>query len=129
MEWSTLPLVRRIFGELTPQEFVSVQPMNLPSGPIFYLDFKYGTDTNRLYTNDSDVYGNTSGSGDASGGLYGAGKFGYSINDSDYQVSRFISTHQVVTYTTVGVTWSDVDFEPDLSSSIIYRTIYRRWFD
>ena len=35
-----------------------------------------------LHTENSDVYGNTSGSNvDASGGLYGAGKFGYSIND------------------------------------------------
>ena len=40
-EWSgvALPLVRRIFGELSSQEFVSVQPMNLPSGLIFFLDF------------------------------------------------------------------------------------------
>ena len=41
-EWSgvALPLVRRIFGEIASKEFVSVQPMNLPSGLIFYLDFK-----------------------------------------------------------------------------------------
>ena len=44
-EWSgvALPLVRRIFGEISAQEFVSVQPMNLPSGLIFFLDFKYGS--------------------------------------------------------------------------------------
>ena len=44
-EWSgvALPLVRRIFGEIAAQDFVSVQPMNLPSGLVFYLDFKYGT--------------------------------------------------------------------------------------
>ena len=44
-EWSgvALPLVRRIFGELAAQDFVSVQPMKLPSGLIFYLDFKYVT--------------------------------------------------------------------------------------
>ena len=37
-EWSgvALPLVRRIFGEISSKEFVSVQPMNLPSGLIFY---------------------------------------------------------------------------------------------
>ncbi len=38
-----LPLVRRVFGEIAAKEFVSVQPMNLPSGLVFYLDFKYGT--------------------------------------------------------------------------------------
>ncbi len=83
-EWSgvALPLVRRIFGELAAQEFVSVQPMNLPSGLIFYLDFKYSTDQTTLHTDGADVFGNTSGSNtDATGGLYGAGKFGYSIND------------------------------------------------
>ena len=41
-EWSgvALPLVRRIFGEIASQDFVSVQPMNLPSGLVFYLDFQ-----------------------------------------------------------------------------------------
>ena len=43
-EWSGVALVRRIFGELAAQDFVSVQSMNLPlSGLIFYLDFKYGS--------------------------------------------------------------------------------------
>ena len=41
-EWSgvALPLVRRIFGELAAQDFVSVQPMNLPSGLIFWIFYK-----------------------------------------------------------------------------------------
>jgi len=44
-EWSgvALPLVRRIFAEIAAKDFVSVQPMNLPSGLVFYLDFKYGS--------------------------------------------------------------------------------------
>ena len=81
-EWSgvALPLVRRIFGELAAQEFVSVQPMNLPSGLIFFLDFKYGSANVPNHVENSDVFGNTSASNaDASGGLYGAGIFGYSI--------------------------------------------------
>ena len=78
-----LPLVRRVFGEIVAKDLVSVQPMNLPSGLIFYLDFKYGTAQTDNHTNNADVYGNTSGSNvDATGGLYGAGKFGYSINDN-----------------------------------------------
>ena len=77
-EWSgvALPLVRRIFGELAAQDFVSVQPMNLPSGLIFYLDFKYGTAQTANHTQGSHIHGNTSASADASGGLYGARKFG-----------------------------------------------------
>ena len=38
-----LPLVRRVFGDISAKEFVSVQSMSLPSGLIFFLDFKYGS--------------------------------------------------------------------------------------
>ena len=120
-EWSgvALPLVRRIFGELAAQDFVSVQPMNLPSGLIFYLDFKYGTNQTNLHTENSDVYGNTSGSNvDASGGLYGAGKFGYSINDVNTAAITSGSAVSATAFTTGTVTWEDVDFEPSLSASV-----------
>lgn len=111
-EWSgvALPLVRKIFGELAAQEFVSVQPMNLPSGLIFYLDFKYGTGQPGFNQGDQ-VWGVTSGSGDPTQGLYGAGKFGYSINEST-------STTTATAAHTSSAVWSDVDFEPDLSASI-----------
>ena len=120
-EWSgvALPLVRRIFGELAAQEFVSVQPMNLPSGLIFYLDFKYGTAQTGNHTENSDVHGNTSGSGDATGGLYGAGKFGYSINDQSTAAQAIhASAASSGNYISGSVSWADVDFEPDLSSSV-----------
>jgi hypothetical protein len=93
-EWSgvALPLVRRIFGEIAAKDFVSVQPMSLPSGLVFYLDFKYGTTNQQGFatTNTSQlpsqagyqansVFGVTNTAGDPNGGLYGAGRFGYSI--------------------------------------------------
>jgi len=94
-EWAgvALPLVRRIFAEFAAKEFVSVQPMNLPSGLIFYLDFKYGTavpgfdNDNNSRTGDpfgnpnalDSLFGVTTTGSDAAGGLYGAGRFGYSI--------------------------------------------------
>ena len=55
-EWSgvALPLVRRIFGEIAAQDFVSVQPMNLPSGLVFYLDFKYGKSTVEGYGSSTE---------------------------------------------------------------------------
>ena len=120
-EWSgvALPLVRRIFGELAAQDFVSVQPMNLPSGLIFYLDFKYGTAQTGNHVENSDVYGNTSGSNvDASGGLYGAGKFGYSINDKATAEIKVNTATGATAFTTSSVSFQDVDFEPDLSSSV-----------
>ena len=35
------PIVRRVFGGLVANKLVSVQPMSLPSGLIFFLDFTY----------------------------------------------------------------------------------------
>jgi len=81
-----LPLVRKVFAQIVAQDFVSVQPMNLPSGLVFYLDFKYGT-ANGAKADGDNMYGNvTEGAtkmvkdADVSGGMYGAGQFGYSIN-------------------------------------------------
>ena len=121
-EWSgvALPLVRRIFGELAAQDFVSVQPMNLPSGLIFYLDFKYGTAQTGNHTENADVYGNTSGSNvDATGGLYGAGKFGYSINDKQTAALAIAASNiDADEFVSGSVSFEDVDFEPDLSASV-----------
>ena len=69
------PIVRRVFGGLIANDLVSVQPMSLPSGLIFFLDFKYSPDAG----------------GNASGGdfprvgvnedtsLYGGGRVGAQI--------------------------------------------------
>ena len=103
-EWAgvALPLVRRIFSEIVAKDFVSVQPMNLPSGLVFYLDFQYGgtqvaspanaaNAAKQPFAQGSSLYGtpspvnpatNTSGFGNAAaGGLYGAGRFGYSTQN------------------------------------------------
>lgn len=49
------PIVRRVFGGLLAQDIVSVQPMSLPSGLIFFLDFK--NNSNRLDSGTGSVYG------------------------------------------------------------------------
>ena len=83
-----LPLVRKVFAQIAAKDFVSVQPMNLPSGLVFYLDFKYGNN-NGAFGSDSNMYGNVSTANsqmgvdtDVDGGLYGAGRFGYSMPSS-----------------------------------------------
>ena len=90
-QWAgiALPLVRKVFGQIAAQEFVSVQPMNLPSGLVFYLDFQYGTtrraaaDAPTNFTDGDSVYGGTgtpfSTDASAGEGLYGPGRFGYSM--------------------------------------------------
>jgi hypothetical protein len=85
-QWAgiALPMVRKIFGQISSKEFVSVQPMNLPSGLVFYLDFQYGS-TKKPFTSGDSMFGNTGDAGPfgniAEGGLYGAGKFGFTINN------------------------------------------------
>jgi hypothetical protein len=53
------PIVRRVFGGLIANDLVSVQPMSLPSGLIFFLDFKFSSDTaDRMgYEADASIYG------------------------------------------------------------------------
>ena len=90
-EWSgvALPLVRRVFGNIVAQELVSVQPMNLPSGLVFFLDFKYG-DSFGKFTEGESLGGKTgpnNPSGSSApfgvGGLYGEGRYDYSINKTN----------------------------------------------
>jgi hypothetical protein len=81
-----LPLVRKVFGTIVAKEFVSVQPMNMPSGLVFFLDFQYGNTKNPFTAGDS-LYGDRNAGGKypfatpaTEGGLYGAGRFAYSTN-------------------------------------------------
>lgn len=94
-QWAgvALPLVRKVFAQIAAKDFVSVQPMNMPSGLVFFLDFKYGTETDGRKSGDN-MYGNVSTAQDkidvdeeVSGGLYGAGRFGYSINEFSSSIS------------------------------------------
>jgi hypothetical protein len=120
-QWAgvALPLVRKVFGQIASKEFVSVQPMNLPSGLVFYLDFQYGT-TKNPFTAGQSMYGN---SGSASypfgntntGGAYGAGRFGYSINNT--------SSAAAVT-STGSATWATFNFDDNFSASFgQYKTV------
>ena len=85
-----LPLVRRVFGEIVAKDLVSVQPMNLPAGLIFYLDFQYGTATGGKDLNES-LYGaisdQTRTDGGFDKGLYGAGTYGYSVNTTSSELN------------------------------------------
>jgi len=56
------PIVRRVFGGLIANDLVSVQPMSLPSGLIFFLDFTHSTGRLGAVQNDSLYGGNVVGS-------------------------------------------------------------------
>jgi len=143
-EWSgvALPLVRRIFGEIAAQDFVSVQPMNLPSGLVFYLDFKYGTTT---AGNQGEGFGTSTGpkvAGDdvsslggktgpnspvgssapfGVGGLYGQGRYDYSINQSSASFTDGTAIDGAAasgTYESGSVTYKDINFNQEFSASL-----------
>ena len=118
-QWAgvALPLVRKVFGQIAAQEFVSVQPMNLPSGLVFYLDFQYGS-ARAGQAADGSLYGTVEGfaSNDTSGGLFGAGRFGYSINN----VTKETASIQTI----ATASWSDLGYDATYSASATdYRTI------
>ena len=78
------PIVRRVFAGLLANELVSIQPMSLPSGLIFYLDYTYGnTEGFDTYTEDESIYGTPTGAAvragaDGAGGLYNLSGIGFS---------------------------------------------------
>ena len=111
-QWAgvALPLVRKVFGQIAAKEFVSVQPMNLPSGLVFFLDFQYGT-TKNPFTEDTSTYGDTSANfgNTNTGGLYGAGRFTYSTNQT---------SSANLTVTAASASFADVEFNSDYSASV-----------
>ena len=115
-QWAgiALPLVRKVFGQIAAKEFVSVQPMNLPSGLVFFLDFQYGTDKNPFTSGDS-TYGATSANfgNTSTGGLYGAGRFTYSTNQFS---ASAVAVVQATTFTSASL--SDINFNSDFSASV-----------
>ena len=62
------PIVRRVFGGLIANDLVSVQPMSLPSGLIFFLDFT--TRFNKLgYTAGESLFGGNVVASQITGGV------------------------------------------------------------
>ena len=136
-EWAgiALPLVRKVFGQIAAKEFVSVQPMNLPSGLVFFLDFQYGTSKNPFAANQS-LYGGTSTSASqypfstnvAEGGLYGAGKFTYSTNQFSASIPYTASAANLSIFGTAAVatgtgsfvsaSWAELNYDSNYSASI-----------
>jgi len=140
-EWAgvALPLVRRIFSSIAAKDFVSIQPMNLPSGLVFFLDFKYGTSQPGFFANQGknsqkdSVFGITdSDKGGTAGtqGLYGAGRFSYSINDYSSSTLSFTGSLARINSTkfftgSVNMT-SDINYDTNFSASYKSNTKLRK---
>lgn len=86
-----MPLIRRMWDSLNSTGFMSTQPISIPTGLVFYLDVKYGNASqnagkNSLFQPGTSIYGFQTGPNFdlttqiPTGGLFGNGKFGYSLN-------------------------------------------------
>jgi hypothetical protein len=117
-QWAgvALPLVRKVFGQIASKEFVSVQPMSLPAGLVFFLDFQYGTNKDP-FTSGNSLYGTAYTQGDsgfgnlAQGGLYGAGRWGYSVNQFSSSLTGATSA--------AAATFDAINWDSDYSQSIV----------
>jgi hypothetical protein len=119
-QWAgiALPLVRKVFGQIAAKDFVSVQPMSLPSGLVFFLDFQYGgggsvEGQGGKFATGSEVFGassmyGTTDTDPVAKGLYGAGKWTYSTN---------VTESQTTTATVTTASWADLGYDTDLSQS------------
>jgi hypothetical protein len=80
------PIVRRVFGGLVANELVSIQPMSLPSGLLFYLDYTYGSNVGAAkagaeeegasaYESGKSIYNNPTGKDIRTGSLATGGQY------------------------------------------------------
>jgi len=125
------PIVRRVFGSLVANELVSVQPMSLPSGLIFFLDFTFesnklgsqrnaslfgggvvgfeitggvqltGENASRGFYDLNNGYASPSGSTGTSILLVVDNKSNNALQDGDVELAR------------------DIQWDPDLSGSVV----------
>lgn len=127
------PIVRRVFGGLVANELVSIQPLSLPSGLIFYMDFTYGSNvggnagvglsnsaTYETYQRGQSIYNNPAGKGVqsgslAAGGMYDLAGAGYSkvhvatttLSSSNPNIGAFNGANDAwVAGSTIGTTMS-----------------------
>ena len=114
-----LPLVRKVFGTIVAKEFVSVQPMNMPSGLVFFLDFQYGN-SKQPFTQGGSLYGTRDTASQfpfstpsASGGLYGTGRFTYSTNLFSASANTIASASYVTS-----ASFQNVNFDQNFSASV-----------
>jgi hypothetical protein len=115
------PIVRRVFGGLIANDLISVQPMSLPSGLIFFMDFTHSS-PQRPGRQDSSVYGgNVTGKGILDGVTLGsdAGGFynlntGYSSPTGSLTVATAGHSCAVVSDGSLDTTTS---YDPDLAGA------------
>ena len=137
------PIVRRVFGGLIANDLVSIQPMSLPSGLLFYLDYTRGTVVGDVdihgakYNTGSSIYNSPAGSSvqggsDAVGGQYDLAGVGFSrahgshaLDTAEILATGSFSTGSIIQEfrhgESIHATGSDgkfIQFDPQITKSI-----------
>lgn len=114
------PIVRRVFGGLIANELVSVQPMSLPSGLLFYLDYTFGTrkagGQNLDWSAGGSVYGDQTAPGTENLGTGGS----YYLNSS---YSNRELTAAFITRASGSATWAMTNYDFELSGAVANGTL------
>jgi hypothetical protein len=84
------PIVRRVFGSLVANDLVSVQPMSLPSGLIFFLDFTMSN--TRIDQGVGSLYGGGVVGAELTGGVSLDGASGANAERSFYALNNGYSS-------------------------------------
>jgi len=122
------PIVRRVFGGLIANDLISVQPMSLPSGLIFFMDFTH-SDGRSGFPADSSLYGGgvvgkniIDGVTDISEtGFYGL-RSGYAAATGSVNGTNAIATVDSPSEAVAGDR-SKVDYDPDLDGKFVVRFV------
>ena len=109
------PIIRRVFAGLIANELVSVQPMSLPSGLLFYMDYRYDTvkagNQKDDFTAGGSLFGDRNSLQDAQGA---GGPYNFSPS---FSLREKVSTG-LFSASVAALTLADIEYDPDLSSSL-----------
>jgi hypothetical protein len=135
------PIVRRLFAGLISNELVSVQPMSLPSGLIFYMDYAYGSNvggtaglslsdaaTTSTYKKGQSVFGTPTGAdvragANAAGGMYDNVGTGFS---KVHKNSTSVTLSDIGAFGATGTAWTASD---TVASTSEFVGLNARWAD
>lgn len=127
------PIVRRVFGNTIAEELISVQPMSLPSGLIFFMDFTYTNDRLGGQIAGESVYGQGRVASEITAGVlldalnneksqYNLNS-GYSLPTASFTVATTMIASGTVGAGTNSGSNADIDelvgYDPDLSGSVV----------
>lgn len=113
------PIIRRVFAGLIANELVSVQPMSLPSGLLFYMDYRFDTVKPGNQSDSFAVGGSVFGDRNSDQDFLGSGGF-YNLNSS-YSARERVGT-SLFSGTFASLTLADIDYDPDISASMTVST-------